>query len=94
MVPKQAIQTAMAYVREAYFNHQLAHVLLEEIRYDEESKRWYVTIGFDSLSPSHPVISALPAWATQPRDRTFKVVEVDSLTGKPVSLKIREFALS
>ncbi len=51
MTPREAIQIAKQFVREAYPEQELQQVLLEEIRMNDERGRWYVTIGYDSFFP-------------------------------------------
>lgn len=96
MIIKDAVRIAKEFLQEAYEGQELVHLLLEEIRFDEASNRWYVTLGFDELTPrsSSPYDIPVPAWMAPPADRMYRVIEVDASSGRGISMKIREFATS
>jgi hypothetical protein len=63
-------------------------VLLEEIELSDDGSQWLVTISVPS--PAKPSFSALMEGGGQVQDRDFKLIRIDSETGKVASIKIRK----
>lgn len=45
--PKEAVTKAFEHFKELYADRTLRHLLLEGVRYEEQTNQWEVTIGFD-----------------------------------------------
>ena len=76
---KEAVRTAKQYIEVLFINEDIANVGLEEVVFDDTKHAWKVTIGFSRV------------WNrgfTGGR-RSFKVVQVDDLTGRVVSMTHR-----
>ncbi len=85
---KHAVKTAKDYVSQVMSDEGIINVGLEEVRYDDEADKWYVTIGF-----SRPW-DRTSAWGivgppTERLDRSYKVVSIRDADGQILSLKDR-----
>ena len=43
---KEAVRTAKDYLADLYIDEEIVNVGLEEVRYDYDTDKWHVTIGF------------------------------------------------
>lgn len=84
---KDAVTSAMDFVRDMYEGERLRDLLLEEVEMAQNDDQWLVTIGF-SLPKEEPSSILIPA--TKKLDRQYKVIAVDAVSGQPKSMKIRE----
>jgi hypothetical protein len=84
---KQAVASAMDFVRDMYEGQSLLDLLLEEVEMAQADDQWLVTIGF-SLAKEESASIISPA--TRKLARHYKVIAVDALSGHPLSMKIRE----
>lgn len=87
---KNAVQTAMDFVKDLYADRSLRDLLLEEIEFSEVDDQWLVTVGFslpEQKEESAPLIT--PSRMSQALSRRYKIINVDAKTGKPISMKIR-----
>lgn len=84
---KDAVSSAMEFVRDMYDGQGLRDLLLEEVELAQAGNQWLVTIGF-LLARDESTSILTPA--TRRLARQYKVVAVDALSGQPVSMKIRE----
>ncbi len=91
---KDAVRRAAEYVQElySYTDTQLLNLRLEEVDLSEDGSQWLITFGFtpsevDTKSTS--ILGSLGGAAVQTR-REYKVIAIDSRTGEPLSMKIRE----
>ncbi|NNB54185.1 hypothetical protein [Pseudomonas fragi] len=88
---KEAVNIALENVSELFEGQSISSVLLEEV--DRNPQRdFLITIGFDRPSKSRASQSlsiGLGLAALLVKDRTFKVVCVDSQTGEVKSVKDR-----
>jgi hypothetical protein len=84
---KEAVRTAIAYVRDIY-GDQAEDVLLEEIDRDSENGAWLITVSFVRPGLKIPLGQlGIPAWmASSPRQ--YKVIAVDD-NGHATSMKMR-----
>ena len=92
---KDAVRTAKEYVTSLFEGESIENIGLEEVSFDDETKSWRVTIGFnrpwDQIKNVADLLSAfnegeIPDW----KRRSFKVIQIPDDTGKPVSLTHRE----
>lgn len=84
---KQAVTAAMEFVRDMYRGQGLRDVLLEEVELAQPGNQWLVTIGF-LLARDESTSILTPA--TKRLARKYKIVAVDAISGRPISMKIRE----
>ncbi|MFN9620975.1 MAG: hypothetical protein ACK55X_14825 [Synechococcaceae cyanobacterium] len=84
---KQAVASAMDFVRDMYDGQSLRDLLLEEVEMTQADNQWLVTIGF-SLAGEESASILSPA--TRKPARHYKVIAVDALSGHPLSMKMRE----
>ena len=89
---KKAVSLAMAYINDIYQNEQILDPLLEEIEMNETETVWRVTVSFARQSAAGNLAGAgaIAAMFPQRLPRLYKVIEVDSATGRIRSMKIRE----
>lgn len=85
---KDAVSSAMGFVREIDQGERLRDLLLEEVEMDEGHDQWLVTIGF-SLPKEESTAIISPA-TSRKIERNYKVVAVDAYSGAPLSMKIRD----
>lgn len=88
MNEKDAIATAKNYVVDLYSDDKINDVGLEEIEFDDQSKRWLVTIGITRLTAANNFVTSLGGTPL----RSYKLVAIDGETGRALSLKDREFS--
>jgi hypothetical protein len=84
---KEAVASAMDFVRDIYEGQSLRDLLLEEVQMGQSDSQWLVTIGF-SLPKEESASILSPA--TKKLGRQYKIIAVDALSGQPISMKIRE----
>jgi len=86
---KDAVQIALAYLRElySYTDTQLLNLRLEEVDMSEDGRWWLITYGFTTSETMPGGLAGLGPIA----NRVYKVIEVDVQTGEPRAMKIREF---
>ena len=85
---KEAVQTAKEHVVHLFEGEQIVNVGLEEVEFEETSKRWRITIGFSRpWDLKGPLVAALVE--RSPTQRTYKVLRIDDDTGNVESLKDR-----
>ena len=91
----EAVRAAKQYLQNIFQDEPIADVGLEEVQFDSANKIWKVTLGFfrnwhaDQKGAPSNLISALASQLAQ-RDRSFKVVTIDDVTGEALSLLNRE----
>jgi hypothetical protein len=85
---KDAVSSAMDFVREMYAGERLQDLLLEEVEMDHANDQWLVTIGF-SL-PKEESTSIISPVTSRKLERNYKVVAIDAYSGTPLSMKIRD----
>lgn len=102
MDPKEAIAKAKNYVLELYEGEPIVDIGLEEIRFDEATDVWDVTVGFQRvLKPTHvrqlidamsrgPSLSALVAAPLS--ERIYKVVSIANDNGDFRSMTDRQLS--
>ncbi len=83
---KEAAKKAAEYFADLYAKQEFSDLLLEEVEYDEQKNRWYITLGF---VPPSSVFEKNPLSPFYTRGRQYKVFDIDAETGKVVSMKIR-----
>jgi hypothetical protein len=86
MTVRDATQKAIKEFSEV-FQNGYQNVRLEEIEISDDERYWYVTLGYDDPSV-HPA-AALSRQLGVPAQRAYKVVKIDDMTGKVISIKIR-----
>jgi hypothetical protein len=88
---QQAVQVATQYAAQL-FGNALNNLRLEEVELSFDEKHWYITIGFDESVPlrSGAIGAALENMMNPRMERRYKVVDVDSNTGKVRAVKMRQ----
>lgn len=90
MEVQEAVRVAKDYVRSVYAEEQIENVGLEEIKLDDRTDVWRITIGFSRPWDRHRGFAgAQMGW--QPT-RSYKVVNIDDKRGSVVSMDAREVA--
>ena len=85
---QQAIRRAKAEIANVFGDEEPTDIALEEVRKDERSGNWLVTIGF--ARPWGGGLSPMLRQVASPR-RTYKVVEVEPKGGEVLSITHRTF---
>ena len=89
---KQAVRTAVEYVRDIYADANITDVDVEEIAFDDAANAWRITIGFfRRWSPTTVEQVFRRIESRQWTSRTFKVVQINDSDGRVVSMTHREF---
>lgn len=82
---KEAARAAKAYIIDLFEDEQIEHVGLEEVRFDDLSEAWDITIGF-----SRPWNrSALGTIIASPAHRSYKTVRINDKDGEVLSVAHR-----
>ena len=84
---QHAVQVATQYTGQL-FGNALNNLRLEEVELSFDEKHWYITIGFDEAVPLQP--GFLGTVLDPKMERRYKVVDVDSDTGKVRAVKMRQ----
>lgn len=93
---KEAVTLAKRYVADLFQDEKPVNIGLEEVEFDEMAKCWLVTIGFSRPwnRPTSGTYSALleiaDPLASRPMTRDFKVVTINDVTEKVISVKKHE----
>ena len=90
MEVQEAVRLAKNYVRSVYTDEEITNLGLEEIKLDDDTEQWRITIGFSRPWDSRRGFTAVQL-ATPPT-RSYKVVNIDGKTGQVVSMDAREVA--
>ena len=85
---KEAVATAKHYVVDLYSDEKIKNVGLEEVEFDDQKGYWLVTVGLTRITPANDFVSALGGTP----QRLYKMVTINGATGKPLSLRDREFS--
>ncbi len=86
---KEAVRSAKDYVADMFGDEEVSDVLLEELRLDDVSGEWRVTIGFNRKSARFGTTSPLAGVLAPPRDRVYKVVAISNVDDQVVSITDR-----
>lgn len=81
---KAAITTAKQHLMDVFVDESVTSPQLEEVWFDEVQSQWCVTLGF-WRKPTNPMIGVLA-------NRDYKVVRIDALSGKPISIRNRDLS--
>lgn len=85
---KEAVRTAKDYLADLYVDEEIVNVGLEEVRYDYDTDKWHVTIGF-----SRPWDRRLPMSVRSGNggliERSYKEICIDDAEGRIEWLKAR-----
>ena len=88
---KQAVRKAVEYVEDIYAGASITDVDVEEIAFDDAQNAWKITIGFfRRWGPTNVERALGRIEATQWKDRTFKVVQINDGDGRVVSMTHRQ----
>ena len=85
---KTAVQIAKTYVSELFSGEQIRNIGLEEVEFDDQTKEWFVTVGF---ARSWDELSGLEKAVIGVR-RSYKVVRMSNVDGHVISVKDRRVA--
>ena len=86
---KQAVKSATEYLISLYDSVELNDLMLEEVELSEDDQYWLVTLGFTTRI-SVSVEPVLKIAGHKEAMRQFKVIKINTITGEPLSMKIRE----
>ncbi len=94
---KEAVQAAKVYVADLYEDEPAKHIGVEEVKFDEYKKVWEVTIGFfrpwdEHLGLAAALNVAADGESARWKKRSFKVIEIDDLSGEVNSMTHRTLA--
>ena len=81
---KQAVRTAINYVKEVFAEEELTNLGLEEVEYVPERGEWRVTVGF-----SRPWQQPWQQNLLLPQVRDYKVVNMEDTTGRVLAIRNR-----
>ncbi len=88
MEVREAVRTAKDYLGELYKDEEIVNVGLEEVRYDYDTDKWHITIGF-----SRPWDQRLPMAARSGAaglvERSYKEICINDADGRIEWLKAR-----
>jgi hypothetical protein len=92
---KDAIRRAKTQVAELLEGETYDRLALEEVKYDDRTNRWLITLGLNrpwnvEKQSSGGVAAAalgLPSSTTTRQIRTYKKIQIDSKTGEFVSME-------
>eukprot|EP01037_Dinobryon_pediforme_P038515 gene38514-biopygen22152 len=85
---KEAIVKAKTSLLDLLQDEDPTNLGLEEVRYDDDAHRWRITLGF-----SRPwSANALSSLTGRDTGRTYKVIEIDGLTGAFKGMTNRDVA--
>lgn len=87
---REAVAKAREYISDVYAEEEIRHVGLEEVRFDDATNAWKVTIGFfrawSEIAPSPlQMLGDRSNW----KRRAFKVIQIDDGSGRVVSMTHR-----
>jgi hypothetical protein len=93
MEVREAVRTALNYVKEVYADENLSNLGLEEVEYVPERHEWLVTVGFsrpwDYPKKEAPYMVLPLGGSERPPSRAYKVVHIDDTTGRILEMKHR-----
>ena len=80
----EAVHAAKQHIINLFGTEKINYVALEEVKLDYSTNNWLVTIGFDrqwdrEVGPLGPIL-------TKARNRSYKVVRIDDVDGKLLSI--------
>ena len=84
---KEAVSTAREYLSDLYEAEEIADVGLEEVKFDEKSDAWKITIGFSRPWDRKGALAV--ALRERLQGRSYKVVRIDDHSGRVESLTDR-----
>ena len=80
---RQAVQTALTFMRDIYDEKELEKLGVEEVEQDTEGGHWLVTVGIGGAEPA----STMSVVEGSGVDRHFKLIRIDAETGAVISMK-------
>lgn len=87
---QEAVQVAKDYVRDVYVGEDIENVGLEEIKLDDVTGVWRITIGFSRPWDEQRGFAAKQIGA--PPQRSYKIVNINDQSKMVVSMDAREIA--
>ncbi len=89
---KEAVRAANKYITELFADEEVQDLGLEEVVFDETANAWKITIGFSRPWERRSLAANLGGqdW----KNRSFKVVEINDLTGEIVGMTHRSLTTS
>jgi hypothetical protein len=87
---KEAVERAKTHIQDLFGSEKIYNLGLEEVSYDDMTKKWSVTIGFSRPweEPAN-TLASITRHMTYPT-RSYKVVEISDSSGEIRSVKNRE----
>jgi hypothetical protein len=88
---KHAAQVAVQYCGQLFGNIS-NRLQLEEVELSDDEKQWFITVGYDEpvTSPASDLEEMLQRRKQRRVERKYKVVHVDTKTGKVKAVKMRQ----
>jgi len=100
-----AVRIAKTQARQLFEGDDMAHLMLEEVDFDEARQAWLITLGYDShqvvKTTKVPEIAVL-SFVEEPHEsvggeiieekkpRVYKVFQIDASDGRLISMKMRD----
>ena len=78
----QAVRTAKEYLNTVYADEVIRDIGLEEVVFDEELKKWKITLGF--FRAWDPVASMFGS--DEKKNRSYKVISINDRNGEAESI--------
>ncbi len=92
MTPKEAVDVAKRYVADLFAPDGAMNIGLEELRFDDATDHWLVTIGFSRSWEGPQGVSRWVQKNGEPWPRIFKVVEIAESDGRVIEVTHRSLA--
>ena len=83
---KEAVRTAKNYIAELFTSETITNLGLEEVKFNDTSNNWEVTVGFSRPWQNLSLANAL---GNRPPTRSYKLVLINDDSGKVLSLTDR-----
>jgi hypothetical protein len=87
----KAVKTALGFFQKSFAHEKTEHLQLEEVELSEDGRFWFITVGYDdpAVTPMSEIMKGTPLLRSRPL-RKYKVIHVDTNSGKAVAVKIRQ----
>jgi len=102
---QDAVRIAKTQAQQLFEGDDMAHLMLEEVDFDEVRQAWLITLGYDShqvIKTTKMPVEEFPPHASamfeisggeiieEKRPRIYKMFHIDALDGRLISMKMRD----
>jgi hypothetical protein len=92
---QDAVRIAKTQAQQLFEGDDMAHLMLEEVDFDEAKQVWLVTLGYDSHQVIKTTKGGLPLFPStetteEKRLRIYKTFQIDASDGRLISMKMRD----